>query len=52
MKQGGQQVDQCSSSRQMQQKQSELRDSLGMDPDAGKDWGKEENGATEDEMVG
>ena len=52
MEQGGQQVDQCSSSRQMQQKQSELRDSLGMDPDAGKDWGKEENGATEDEMVG
>ena len=27
-------------------------DSLGKDPDAGKDWGQEEKGATEDEMVG
>ena len=26
--------------------------SLRKDPDAGKDWGKEEKGATEDEMVG
>ena len=25
---------------------------LGKDPDAGKDWGQEEKGATEDEMVG
>ena len=25
---------------------------IGEDPDAGKDWGKEEKGATEDEMVG
>ena len=25
---------------------------IGKDPDAGKDWGKEEKGATEDEMVG
>ena len=25
---------------------------IGKDPDAGKDWGQEENGATEDEMVG
>ena len=24
----------------------------GKDPDAGKDWGQEENGVTEDEMVG
>ena len=24
----------------------------GKDPDAGKDWGQEEKGATEDEMVG
>ena len=24
----------------------------GIDPDAGKDWGQEEKGATEDEMVG
>ena len=24
---------------------------IGKDPDAGKDWGKEENGVTEDEMV-
>ena len=27
-------------------------DSLGTDPDAGKDWGQEEKGTTEDEMVG
>jgi len=27
-------------------------DSLGKDPDAGKDWGKEKKGMTEDEMVG
>ena len=25
---------------------------IGKDPDAGKDWRQEENGATEDEMVG
>ena len=25
---------------------------IGIDPDAGKDWGQEEKGATEDEMVG
>ena len=25
---------------------------IGKDPDAGKDWGQEDNGATEDEMVG
>ena len=25
---------------------------IGEDPDAGKDWGQEEKGATEDEMVG
>ena len=25
---------------------------MGKDPDAGKDWGQEEKGATEDEMVG
>ena len=25
---------------------------IGKDPDAGKDWGQEEKGATEDEMVG
>ena len=25
---------------------------IGKDPDAGKDWGKEENGVTEDEMAG
>ena len=25
---------------------------IGKDPDAGKDWGQEENGAAEDEMVG
>ena len=25
---------------------------IGKDPDAGKDWGQEENGVTEDEMVG
>ena len=25
---------------------------LGQDPDAGKDWGQEEEGVTEDEMVG
>ena len=25
---------------------------IGKDPDAGKDWGQEENGTTEDEMVG
>ena len=25
---------------------------IGKDPDGGKDWGQEENGATEDEMVG
>ena len=25
---------------------------IGRDPDAGKDWGQQENGATEDEMVG
>ena len=25
---------------------------IGEDPDAGKDWGKEEKGTTEDEMVG
>ena len=25
---------------------------IGKDPDAGKDWGKEEKGMTEDEMVG
>ena len=30
----------------------ERLDSLGKDPDAGKDWGQEEKGATEDEMVG
>ena len=27
-------------------------DGIGKDPDAGKDWGQEEKGATEDEMVG
>ena len=27
-------------------------DSFGKDPDAGKDWGQEEKGTTEDEMVG
>ena len=27
-------------------------DSFGKDPDAGKDWGQEEKGRTEDEMVG
>ena len=27
-------------------------DSLEKDPDAGRDWGQEEKGATEDEMVG
>ena len=25
---------------------------IGKDPDAGKDWGQEENGTTEDEMIG
>ena len=25
---------------------------IGKDPDAGRDWGQEENGMTEDEMVG
>ena len=25
---------------------------IGKDPDAGRDWGQEEKGATEDEMVG
>ena len=25
---------------------------FGKDPDAGKDWGQEEKGVTEDEMVG
>ena len=25
---------------------------IGKDPDAGKDWGQEEKGVTEDEMVG
>ena len=25
---------------------------IGKDPDAGRDWGQEENGKTEDEMVG
>ena len=25
---------------------------IGKDPDAGKDWGQEEKGATKDEMVG
>ena len=25
---------------------------IGIDPDAGKDWGQEEKGMTEDEMVG
>ena len=25
---------------------------IGKDPDAGKDWGREEKGTTEDEMVG
>ena len=25
---------------------------IGKDPDDGKDWGQEENGTTEDEMVG
>ena len=25
---------------------------IGKDPDAGKDWGQEEKGTTEDEMVG
>ena len=25
---------------------------IGKDPDGGKDWGQEENGVTEDEMVG
>ena len=25
---------------------------LGKDPDAGRDWGQEENGTTEDEMAG
>ena len=25
---------------------------IGKDPDAGKDWGQEDNGTTEDEMVG
>ena len=28
------------------------RQLIGKDPDAGKDWGKEEKGTTEDEMVG
>ena len=27
-------------------------DSLEKDPDAGRDWGQEEKGTTEDEMVG
>ena len=27
-------------------------DSLGKDPDAGRDWGQEEKGTTEDEMAG
>ena len=27
-------------------------DSLGKDPDAGRDWGQEEKGTTEDEIVG
>ena len=25
---------------------------IGKDPDAGRDWGQEENGTTEDEMAG
>ena len=25
---------------------------IGKDPDAGKDWGQEEKGTTEDEMIG
>ena len=29
-----------------------MRKDLGKDPDAGKDWGQEEKGTTEDEMVG
>ena len=27
-------------------------DSIGKDPDAGRDWGQEEKGTTEDEMAG
>ena len=27
-------------------------DSFGKDPDAGRDWGQEEKGTTEDEMAG
>ena len=27
-------------------------DSLGKDPDAGRDWGQEKKGTTEDEMAG
>ena len=30
----------------------ELTNSIGNDPDAGKDWRQEEKGMTEDEMVG
>ena len=30
----------------------DLETSKGKDPDAGRDWGQEENGATEDEMAG
>jgi len=29
-----------------------IRNKLIKDPDAGKDWGEEEKGTTEDEMVG
>ena len=30
----------------------EGRHLIGKDPDAGRDWGQEEKGTTEDEMVG
>ena len=31
---------------------TELKRYIGKDPDAGRDWGQEEKGMTEDEMVG
>ena len=40
-------------SNMMRKTQTEVKNQLtGKDPDAGKDWGQEEKGTTEDEMVG
>ena len=32
--------------------ESEVAQSIGKDPDAGRDWGQEEKGTTEDEVAG